>query len=319
VKTVYLDQNHWIELSRAKYRRDAQPETPSVLQALRILQQSGSACFPLSLGHYMETLKHQDPERRSRLANFMLDLSGGCTVASPDVVVCHEMQVALERCFPGRVKVEPLQFLATGLSHAADLDSSFNLEWPPEAKSIPAKQRAALEKLFQYHAARSLLSGILPTGDQLDLKLARDLSPDYRFKAGLGEWRGASSRYSPAELERRIYATTLADVSSLLLELLASNRIPVAEFEQLGESRWRAFLDDMPSRIADMHLRREWAKNANLTPRESDLNDWAYLGVAVCYCDVLVTEKQIADLFSRSFTAHATVLSRLPDLLAVLT
>lgn len=319
MKIVYLDQNHWIELSKAAYQRDAQPETPSVLQALRALRQSSCACFPLSLGHYMETLKHQDPKRRLRLANFMLGLSGGLTVAPPHVVLRHEMQVALERCFPGRVKVEPLQFLGAGLSHAADLDFGFNLEWPPEAESIPAKQRAALEKLFRYLTARSLLSGVLPTGDQLDLGLATDLSPDRRFKAGLDKWRGAASRYPPAELERRIYATTLADVSSLLWELLASNRIPVAEFALLGESRWRAFLDDMPSRTADMYLRREWAKNANLTPRESDLNDWAYLVVAVCHCDVVVTEKQVADLFSRSLTARAAVLSRLPDLPAVLT
>lgn len=148
VKIVYLDQNHWIELSKAAYQRDAQPETPSVLQALRTLRQSSCACFPLSLGHYMETLKHQDPKRRLRLANFMLGLSGGLTVAPPHVVLRHEMQVALERCFPGRVKVEPLQFLGAGLSYAADLDFDFNLEWPPEAESIPAKQRAALEKLL---------------------------------------------------------------------------------------------------------------------------------------------------------------------------
>jgi len=295
VKIVYLDQNHWIELSRAEYHRDAQPETPSVLQTLRILRQSGSACFPLSLGHYMETLKHQDTERRSRLLNFMLDLSSDFTVAPSDVVLRYEMQVALERCFPGRVKVDPLQFLGSGLSHAADLDFVLN------------------------HSADSLLSSVLLTGDQQDLGLARDLSRDRRFKARLDKLRGTASRYSPAQLEQRIYTETLADVRRLLLELLASNQIPKAEFDQLGESRQRAFLNDMPSRTADMHLSREWAKQANLTPRESDLNDWWYLGVAVCYCDVLVTEKQIADLFSRSFPARAVVLSRLPDLPAVLT
>jgi hypothetical protein len=36
-----------------------------------------------------------------------------------------------------------------------------------------------------------------------------------------------------------------------------------------------------------------------VTPKVSDLNDWAFLGVAVMHCDVVVTEKQMADLFRR--------------------
>ena len=68
------------------------------------------------------------------------------------------------------------------------------------------------------------------------------------------------------------------------------------------------------------HLRRGWAKNASLKPNDSgsDLNDWAYLGVAVSYCDIVVTEKQMADLFSRGFDTRATVvpqLGQLPELL----
>lgn len=319
MKIVYLDQNHWIELSKAAYQRRALPETASVLEALRASAQSGSACFPLSLGHYIETLKQQAPDRRSRLAAFMLALSRGSTVAPPHVVLRHEMQVALERCFSGRVTVDQLQFVGTGLSHAADRDFGFPLDWPPEAKGIPPPRRAALERLFLSIAEQSLLSGVVPMGAQPALGPATDLSPDRRFEAGLAEWRGAASRYPPEELERRIYATTLADVSNLLWELLASDGISEPEFALLGEPRWRTFLDDMPSRRADMHLRREWAKNASLTPKESDLNDWAYLGVAVCHCDVVVTEKQTADLFSRRFSSRAIVLSRLANLPALLT
>jgi len=34
-KVTYLDQNHWIELSRAAYGRASRTETPVVLEALR--------------------------------------------------------------------------------------------------------------------------------------------------------------------------------------------------------------------------------------------------------------------------------------------
>jgi hypothetical protein len=60
-----------------------------------------------------------------------------------------------------------------------------------------------------------------------------------------------------------------------------------------------------------MHLTRQWAKNANLPPRDSDLIDWAFLSVAVSYCDIVVTENQMANLFSRGFNTHATVIAQL--------
>jgi hypothetical protein len=103
------------------------------------------------------------------------------------------------------------------------------------------------------------------------------------------------------------------------LDALTRHGIPVQEFALLGESPWYVLLDGMPSRTADMHIRRQWAKNANLVPKDSDLNDWAYLGVAVSYCDIVVTEKQMTDLFSRGFSTRAKIVARLaevPDLLA---
>lgn len=314
MKVIYLDQNHWIELSRAAHGRASRTETLSVLDTLRKARVSGRASVPLSLAHYIETLKQQTPDRRTRLANFMLELSGGMTVASVQAVVRYEIEAALQRCFPSRVGVEPFEFLGSGLTHTAGKNFGFRLEWPPEANNIPAPQRTAFERLGWAMAEHSLLSGVLPTGEPLELGPARDLTPDRWFKAALEEWRGAASRYPLDELERRIYAITLNDISNVLWEALARHKIPIEEFALLGEPRWRVLLDDMPSRRADMHLRRQWAKNAGLTPKVSDLNDWAYLGVAVSYCDIVVTEKQVADLFSRGFETRATLVAQLGQL-----
>ena len=145
-----------------------------------------------------------------------------------------------------------------------------------------------------------------------------DLAAERQFGASLDRWRGAALRYLPDELEREIYTSTLSDIDGALREALARYEISSDEFALLGESRCWALLAHMPSRRADMHLKRQWAKNADLPPRDSDLIDWAFLGVAVSYCDIVVTEKQAADLFSRGFDTRATVisqLSQLPELL----
>jgi hypothetical protein len=64
-----------------------------------------------------------------------------------------------------------------------------------------------------------------------------------------------------------------------------------------------------------MHLRTQWAKNASLKPKLSDLNDWTYLGIAVCYCDLVVTENQMNNLFQRSEEFASKSTARLTDLL----
>jgi hypothetical protein len=146
MKVIYLDQNHWIELSRAAHSRASRAETPMVLDMLRRARASGRACFPLSYAHYVETRKQRIPDRRRRLATFMLELSDGMTLAPPPVVLRREIEMTLGRCFPGRVVLEPLEFLGLGLAHAAaDRNLAVPLEWPPGADAMPATLRAAIE------------------------------------------------------------------------------------------------------------------------------------------------------------------------------
>jgi hypothetical protein len=124
---------------------------------------------------------------------------------------------------------------------------------------------------------------------------------DRVFQNHLAEWRGSGAKMSLMELRQKVCAITLADIREPLRDVLAELGITPARVYILQGEPWRCeLLEMMPSRRADMHLRTQWAKNASLKPKLSDLNDWAYLGIAVCYCDLVVTENQINDLFRRS-------------------
>ncbi|MCY3845450.1 MAG: hypothetical protein OXH69_18150 [Acidobacteria bacterium] len=148
MKIVYLDQNHWIELSRAAHGRAVKPGVREVLTAARLATAVGSACFPLSFTHVMETHKNDTPERRIRLAKFMLELSGEMTTADLPTVVRHEAHVALSRALPHRLSPPPpLHYLGRGLSHTAGRSFDFHLKWPNGAvQTIPEDQRKAIEK-----------------------------------------------------------------------------------------------------------------------------------------------------------------------------
>jgi hypothetical protein len=215
--------------------------------------------------------------------------------------------MALAQCFPGRVVPEPLVLLGFGLAHAR-ADRTF--EWTPSTDAWAALRGGVFDDYYRGVVELSYLSDPLERGPVTNLTVER------RFKTSLEEWQGAASDYPPPELERVIYDTHLNEIGSLVLEALASHDISTEEFARLGERRWRAFLDDMPWQRADMHLIRQWAKNADLKPQDSDLNDWTFLAVAVSYCDIVVTENQMASLFSRSrgFDTRAKVISKLREL-----
>ena len=77
-------------------------------------------------------------------------------------------------------------------------------------------------------------------------------------------------------------------------------KIDIADFEAIGESPMKAVLDDMPTRHLDLHLHRQVLANPQYFAKVTDLEDWAGVGVAACYCDVVVCEKHMADMLRRA-------------------
>src|SRR5258708_2799171 len=73
---VYLDQNKWIELARMRLERSNARGTAAFVDELVSLVARGTALFPLSLGHYQETFRQSNPQRRHQLAQTMFALAG---------------------------------------------------------------------------------------------------------------------------------------------------------------------------------------------------------------------------------------------------
>ena len=75
------------------------------------------------------------------------------------------------------------------------------------------------------------------------------------------------------------------------------------------------FVNELPSRRVEKHLMRQFVKNTDLPKRNSDLNDWVYVGLAVSYCDVVLAEKQFTDLVNRKgLVKKAVVIFSLAEL-----
>jgi hypothetical protein len=157
----------------------------------------------------------------------------------------------------------------------------------------------------------SVLTGISPWGEPAKPDLS---GPAKKFSDGLLQARARLLSADPGLQKRAGYAQVLVDMLEDLQRALAFHSIPEAEFFALGAEGLTRFVDAMPSIRLDMHLRQQWVRNQQLKTRLSDLNDFGYVGTAAAYCDVVVTENQLADLLNRDRKKKATVMSSVLDL-----
>lgn len=321
-RVIYLDQNKWIELAQAIHGVRNLHLLP-IVDCVRALKSSGQALFPLSLAHYVETSKRRDAGQHGRLGQFMWEISDGRTLASPESVLRFEIDTALAGTFQRRLAVRPFTLVSKGLAHAlARPGVEFKLDDPDNV--MPESMRVELEQFADRVLANGVLTGTTPWGPAW--RNRPDLSaPGKQFMESLAQLRRELGHASDAVRRQTVYAHVLRDIFVELLCALKLHGISVDEFAALGLESERAgtkryegymcFVDQLPSARVNAHLYMQWLRNPQLPVRESDLNDWYYVGAAVAHCDVVVTEKHLAHIVN---TGHlekkAAVIADLTDL-----
>ena len=111
------------------------------------------------------------------------------------------------------------------------------------------------------------------------------------------------------------------DIKDELSAAQARAHVTNAEIAALGRDGLTELLLDLPSRAPGHHMM--WWQHDNLQTKwePNDMNDIAYLSVAVAYCDVVVTERRWTHILNQSGVAdrfHTVVTSKLDDLTELL-
>ncbi len=320
MKLVYLDQNKWIELSQVEQGKSDRPR--DLLDFVRGARDMGLACFPLSLVHYMETWRRGNRASRIRLADFMLDVSGGKTIAWGPAILRFEIEQALHRRFPQRVRADrlmQLELLGEGMGHARhEPILAYSV---PEyvAERLSAGATKAIEESVKSMIEQALLRGQVPLTDECppQHELA-DVEAD--FNANLQQVIDWLRLLAPGQLDLGLHLMAMTDIVVPLGETLALHGVATHEFLFVGEAQVWRFIDDLPTQRVAMHVLRQWVRNAELRPKRNDLYDWMALVPAAVYCDVVVTEKLFADLVNRpAVQSRAQIITNLDDLPPLLT
>lgn len=285
---VYLDQNKWIELARIVHGKETSPRANSILATLSSAVDSGSLTVPLSAIHYIETARIGDPVRRRRLGEVMWRFSRGLACAGYPAVVRHELETALSQVFPS-ITPRKLQLIGRGSHHAFGVP-------------IPERWSAA----FHEELERRVLVGSPEEG--MDPPSFQQNRHRTNFKQHL-ESLYARSRKVPKELlDNWLHAILLVDILDPLNEVMATHGLTKGDLEQLDVTALKGITMSMPTRRVDLHLHKQVLANPNYRPKITDLEDWAGIGCASCYFDVVVCEKHMADLLKRGgFSTKARI------------
>ena len=336
LKTIYLDLNHWIALAQVRAGRSDGSANHEVLEFCRQASEARSAVFPISLSTFMEVLKIKDRERRKSLRMMIEELSRYMVVAHRAVVAAHEMEALLDRQV-GRnpTPIHTMEFLDWGVSRAMGRRGGFRVvsaageDVTEEVRQSFADGPEAFDKILEeanWELNRQLLEG--PSMDEESKLRQQGYNPeaileDYEREAEAEtelarrlddepKWRRGRLRDVVAawEMEHKIDSIWQRGCRERGVGALSEAFPP-------GAASRRAFYS-MPSFDASVTLRASIHKNSNHHWRNNHVHDIHALAVALPYCDVVITDREMVSHAERTGLAkrfNTRVLSRLSELL----
>ena len=118
-RLIYLDLNHWIELSKAHSGHRDGNTHKYVLDACLDAVRGGNVVFPLSVFIYTEIAKNINHRQRRDLRETIEQISRYMVVTSPTVVATHEIEAVLDQVIgPNPVPLNTKNYLDWGVGGA---------------------------------------------------------------------------------------------------------------------------------------------------------------------------------------------------------
>jgi hypothetical protein len=316
MKTVYLDQNKWLDLSRAHHREVGGQPYENALNAAMKAVTDGAASFPLSAAHYFETWKHRKGTRRRALGEVMANVSRYRTIGDQRAITAAEIDAALRQRFGAPETPRTAEVFGYGVAHAFGDPALSN--YRKIAASDP--RFAGYDEVIADVIEREMISG-----PPADLPVAGidqpNLQPAASYAEGENELSAAFVAHGTdrEEQERTIAWQELNSLLPLILPALPRANVNEQQFLALGADGLTEFVLSMPWRGAVLSVRQRRHREAHQPWKDNDLEDISYLSLGLAYCDILVAEKQwvsrmrAAKLDDRYNTIVIADLRELPD------
>jgi len=295
IPVVYLDQNHWVTLARARSARhkiDVAQERDAA-DWLLDLAAEGAIRLPLSVAHAYESHRARRASRRAAVIETMLDAYDGWHMKHPVDVRAWELRMLL-----GLDTRPPPVDLVFSRQPGSPFLSTAYVGFRSTAADLTLDQRRAVELL----AWRSAWEATLRDGDtDEDARLQGEMAA-----ARWSDTNQAMSDFvndNPAKRDlRQVAATiTLTDLTMEIATTAAANGMSPAQMgERLGPELVTDELLSLPFVGRTMELLHQRLQNRQTRWTGNDLTDVMFLCCAGAYADVVVCEKVTANDLTRA-------------------
>jgi hypothetical protein len=335
---VYLDQWVWIRLARTANGEPREDSDPQVLAAVQGAVEDGVA-FPLSTTHHMETSKITNPRQRLDIARTMASISHCRTLRARRALLRHQMLHAMYLTFRRPTfRPQAPEVLGTGFRWAFEGEPGPMVLRGPDGLVDPATISGMPEFLRKANQLTEMMLLAGPGDEEIgELREHYDYRPEamHVIEADRLKWEAsyvdilAEYPASKAELRVRLQARELLHEHQAMFQaLLSEYRINLnrevgynPDRPNVSRRRMVAFADAVPSLRIAVDLKVELFRGAAKPWTMNAVHDIDALSMAVPYCHVVVPDREMASLLSRSGTGPrhgtkiVTTLSELPDVL----
>lgn len=307
---IYLDQNKWIDLTKAIGGKPDGARYVPVLHAARQAVRDGKALFPLSSFHIMETAKSPRAEQRKLLAEIMTEFSQGIVLRAASQLVPQYLGRAVQQCFDEQVTEPAPTPFSRGVEDAFNFDVC-------QVLGI-SKDRGELLRSFldTPEAWRDLLSYNQEAERKAGITSVRTVGVQAADK---NEDARAQMTRENLDTIRRTYAATLTMNlrGPLLQSLLAAGKSP-QQWGALGFEKLMDFWMSIPCLHVELELHTQKHRQNSKKWEANDTLDIGALSLAVPACDIIVTERFWVSLISRRGLDRAYNAKVLSDLTGII-
>ncbi|MGO8962601.1 hypothetical protein [Mycobacterium sp.] len=299
---IYLDQNIWIELSRARLKRPSttQPFNDAYVLAQRAAR-LGLASFPLSRMHFYETQKQLNWDRRLDVVETMVELSKLHSISYVTKVVPLESDYAVAVIL-GKTPQTPNVFNSNLLGMSSE--PSQTVKFPSGVRWVAAYRPSFAKLLDETGPDRAweilTLAGPHPETERSCRDRTHLDAVDSQFPLGQGDVADIVVKLDLCglPLATAIAQYALIEVQGELLSAARRAQLSGDAIAELIASSPMELLALLPSRFAVHAMYMQHAQRQRRW-HPHDLHDFTALAVAAAYCDVTVTEKHWSTILRR--------------------
>ena len=352
LRLVYLDLNHWINLSKCKSgHRDGQ-RYREAFDACAAAVDRGSTLFPISLSTMMEINAIRDPQRRRWLRHTIEQLSRFRAVLPRAVTAALEFeQVLANRLDRIGIRTAPIDFVGVGAGWSAGMSiapsvvdgqgrdvttevlPSLRPELLPfldpefvsyiltgmtiEGPANPSEEADLRERGWNPQALTDMMDNRM----QLESQFAKDLSEYIDTDLSSVDWR--KGRLRDLVSARELFHETNETFAAVLVQQDLTFEDVFDKSETTSAIRHnRRVTDAMPTFDVAVTLKASYHRNRNHPWTRNDIFDIDAMSTVLPYCDVVVTDKEMTSHVDRTNLAarlDTKVISSLDGLVEQLT